>query len=136
MTVGSSRSPPSCEALIRSSVNTSTDTEGPRVLHGAGLNGGEAWRAATSRDFGDGRRRGGCRLMSSHVGTCVPGTSGDGMGLGAERYSLPLASAVASYAPRPPDVQPAGEGAEGVRRPERSAAGDTEVVVASASWVS
>ena len=56
--------------------------------------------------------------------------SAGGVGLGAQKHSVTLADAFASCAPKPPDVQPAGEGAEGVRRPERSAAGDTEVVVA------
>ena len=55
------------------------------------------------------------------------------MELGAERYSRPLADAVASCAPRPPEVQPAGEGADGVSRPEGSAPVDIKVVVVSAA---
>ena len=58
----------------------------------------------------------------SSMGTRVPGASRWGMRLGAGRHSLPLSYAVASCAPRPPDLQPAGEGAYGVSRPEGSSA--------------
>ena len=74
------------------------------------------------------------------------------MGLGAERHSLPLEDAVVSCAPRPSELQQAGEGAvgvsaacvtlscvkgsNGVSRPEGSAAVDTKVVVVSAAWAS
>ena len=44
-----SGSPPSAEA-ISSGAGSSTDTEGPRDLHEAWLNGGGVWRAATSID--------------------------------------------------------------------------------------
>ena len=42
---------PVLRGAIRSSVVTPIYTEGPRILHEAGLNGGVAWRAAKSRDF-------------------------------------------------------------------------------------
>ena len=63
MTVGARSSLPSAEA-ITSGAGASTGTEGPRVLHEAGLNGGVAWIASTSRDSTGGRRRGGCRFAS------------------------------------------------------------------------
>ena len=50
MTVGARSSPPSA-GTIMSGAGVSTDTEGPRVLHEAGLNGGVAWIASTSRDL-------------------------------------------------------------------------------------
>ena len=55
MTVGARWSPPSAEAIM-SGAGASTGTEGPRVLHEAGLNGGVAWIVSTSRDSD-----GGCR---------------------------------------------------------------------------
>ena len=68
------------------------------------LNRGGGWVMSTV--FSDG--------AGVFVGIWVPGASRDGMGLGAERDSLPLADAVPSCAPRPWEVQPAGEGAVGV----------------------
>ena len=44
------------------------------------------------------------------VGTWAPGTSRGEMGLGPQRSSVSLAVAVATCAPRPPDVLSAGEG--------------------------
>ena len=66
------------------------------------------------------------------LGTLMPVSSG-GVGLGAQRHSVTLADAVASCAPKPPDVQPADTGADGVSRPEESAPVDTKVVVVSAA---
>ena len=65
------------------------------------------------------------------LGIFLPVSSG-GVGLGSQRHSVTLADAVASCAPKPSDVQPAGTGADGVNGPEGSAPVNTKVVVVSA----
>ena len=59
-----SDSPPSANA-VSSGAGSSTDTESPRDLHEAWLNGGGVWRGATSIDGDGGRRRGGGRFAES-----------------------------------------------------------------------